>query len=169
MGLAAFSLMKQTGASPGTEANTNWDVGLINDDSNSTDTGAYPIPVPETGYSYSYESWLRLKCTAAPDNAVANLKVWFAATSPATGVSLMIGTTASYATPTNEASTVATVNATQYPDAGSALAIGTPQSYDEISAINEYSDYIIVQLRVGPTAGQGNLPVQVLHVRYDES
>ena len=169
MALAAFSLMKRTGASPGSEANTNWDVGLINDDSNSTDTGSYPIPVPESGYSYSYESWLRLKCTAAPDNAVDNIKVWFTATAPATGVSLMIGTTTSYATPTNEGSSVATTNATEYPDAGDALSVGTPQSYDQISAIGEYSDYVVVQLRVGPTAGQGNLPVQILHVRYDES
>ena len=81
----------------------------------------------------------------------------------------MIGTTTSYATPTNEGSSVATTNATEYPDAGDALSVGTPQSYDQISAIGEYSDYVVVQLRVGPTAGQGNLPVQILHVRYDES
>lgn len=169
MPLAQFSLMKRVGTSPGSESDTGWNPCFLNEDLVSTNHGSYPVQAPESGYEYSYENWLRLKCTQAPDNAVANIKAWYASVGPGTGLDIFVGTTASYATPTSDASSVATANATTYPDAGSALAWGTPQADDKITAINQYTDYLVTQLRVAAAVVQGDIATQILHVRWDES
>lgn len=169
MPLAQFVLMKQTGTAPGTPLDTSWTPCLLAADVTSTAVGTYPIPVPEEGYTYSYETWLRLKSTTGPDNAVENIKVWYTSTAPGTGLTLFIGTTATYTTPVDTVSSVATTDATTYPDSGTTLSIGTPQANDQITAGEQFSDYIVLQLRVGPTATQGNMAAQILHVRYDES
>jgi len=168
MALAQFNLVKRVGTSPGNESNTSWNPCLLGSDVVSTDTGSYPIPAPDTGYSYSYESWLRLDCTTAPDNGTGNFKVWFSANDPDTGVELFIGTTATYATPVSTASSVATTDATTYSSSGAAMTLGTPQTDDEITTTSHFSDYFVLQLRIDTTAGQGDMPTQVLHIRYDE-
>jgi len=169
MALAAFSLYKRYGTSPGTETDTSWNPCFLSSDLHSTNPGSYTIPVPETGYNYSYENWLRLKCTSAPDNAIANIKFWFAASDPGTGLDIMIGTTATYATPVDSASSVATVDGTTYSDVSSALAWGTPQANDKITAVAQYTDYLVMQLRIGATANQGAMTTATMHYQYDES
>ena len=169
MALAQFTLYKCYGTNAATETNTSWNPTFLNADLHSTNTGTYPVAVPDSGYNYSYETWLRLKCTTAPDNAVANIKVWYQTDAPATGVDIYIGTNASGVTPVATASSYATTDATDYDDSGTALTWGTPQANDQITAVDQYTDYLIAQLRVGTTAGQGNLTTQILHIQYDES
>ncbi len=169
MALAAFTLYKRTGTSPGSEDDSSWNPCFLSSDLHSTSHGSYTIPAPESGYVYSYENWLRLKCTSAPDNTIANIKWWFAGSGPGTGLDIMVGTTAAYATPVDSASSVATTDANTHSDVSSALSWGTPQASDEITAVGQYTDYLVAQLRVGATASQSAMTDATIHYQYDES
>ena len=76
----------------------------------------HSVGVPDVASSpnYSYEMWLRLKCTVAPNSQCTNFKFWGPATQPDSDdtpgdeMTVLAGTTGTGATPTDSASTVAT-------------------------------------------------------------
>ena len=115
-----------------------------------------PIIVPLVGSVYAYEKYLRLKVTQVASNSLSAFGIYFAAFAPedaglaTAGLALSYGITATYATPLNVASTVATTlcstNITQ-PGA----SIPTPSN-----TIGAYTTYIVQQMKVSAGAFGGN-------------
>jgi hypothetical protein len=159
------------GTSPGSSSDcTGKTAGLLSVDANVAPSSANAVAVPllvTDPDNYSFESWLRLVLTSAPDNSVTSLKVWGPNTRPNgdAEVTDYIGTIATYATPSDSGSSVATdrVDTVRY-SVGTALPIaGTLES------VNDASNFIVMQRKVGFGAGKGTLPNQIFNYQYIES
>lgn len=126
---------------------------------------ANPITIPTAGTSYSYEKWLRWKCTVAPDTQVTNFKFWGPNTPPGTGIVIYAGATNTGVTPVVTDSSVAnTQQDTNYYDTSNQLSIpGT------LTTPDDETDYLVMQMDVGTTAGQGNMSQQTYNYSYDEN
>ena len=177
MALAAFDLKKQTGSSPGSESAVTSKAGTyLSADEHDTVPANHKIAIPDLvsdPANYSYEGWFRLKCSAAPNNQVDNIKVWGADEQPGGDdkVTQYIGTTASgYSTPVATVSSVATTRVdTGAYDYATGIAVGVVPGDDIINAVDEYSDYFVLQLKVEFGASAGTMPTQLFLIRYDES
>ena len=176
MAIATLKVIKCTGTSAATETDATGNLmRLMNADSTSQTDGANPIAVPATGTNYSFENWYKFKVVTAPDNEIATIKVWGPNTQPNsdTKLTLYLGTTATGATPVATASTVAVdridSGASEHNSQATALAVGTPQASDKLTAVNHETDFIVVQMKVEPAAVGGEGPVQTLSISYDES
>ena len=114
MAFAVFKLTKTYGTSPGTSSDCSGKAfGFLSTDTNDAPSSANAVAVPllvTDPANYSYESWLRLVLTSAPDNSVTSLKIWGPDSQPDgdTKITDYVGTTATYATPSASASSVAT-------------------------------------------------------------
>jgi len=115
-----------------------------------------PIVVPQTGFAYSYEKYMRLKLTQVASNGFLAFGVYFAAFPPedaglATApLTLSYGITSTYATPVNTASLVATtLCSTNVTQPGAAISAPT-------NTIGSYSPYIVQQMKVAAGAFGGN-------------
>ena len=171
MAFAVFKLTKTYGTSPGTSSDcTGKAAGLLSVDTNDAPSAANAVAVPlliTDPDNYSYESWLRLVLTSAPDNSVTSLKIWGPNTQPNNDdeVTDYICTSASYATPSDSASSVATdqVDTVRY-SVGTALSIG-----GTLEDVSDASNFIVLQRKVGFGAGKGTLPNQIFNYQYIES
>lgn len=176
MAIAAFSVMKCTGTNASTETDTSKTPTFLSSDLHSTNTTAYPVAVPISMLNYSYECWLRLKCTAAPNTSVSNFKIFGPSTtpdynqSPPNRLRIYMGTTATGATPIgNNASSIAVSGSgarqdTTYYSVGTALTFHA----GSITAINQETNYVVLQLQVWPNAVKGAMGVQSFYIQYDE-
>jgi hypothetical protein len=177
--LAAFKLLKCTGTNAATETDCNKHPTFLSADVTSLDTSAYPIAIPVSAAAspnYSYELWLRLECTAAPDNYTQNFKIWGpdqqpdAGDTPGNRMTILIGTTATGQTPTDSASTIATtVQHTNHYSQATGLSVGVEPSDGKIGAIGEKTDYVVLQLKVEDQAQQGDLQTIVFNWSYEET
>jgi hypothetical protein len=124
-----------------------------------------PITIPAAGQVYSYEKWIRWMCTVAPDTQCTNFKFWGANSIPDTGLTVYDGTTDTGVTPVTTQSAVATTQQdTNHYSSATALAIaGT------LTTENDETDYLVLQLKVADTAGQGDIPQQTFNFSYDEN
>ncbi len=160
---ATIKLMCCTGTNAGTE-NEVTGIMFRSNDSHATDKNN-PITIPSSGTTHSYEKWLRWKCTVAPDTQCTNFKFWGPNSAPGTGLTIFVGTTSTAATPTDNDSTVATTQQdTNYYSQATALSIpGT------LTAVNDETDYLVMQLDVASTASQGDMTQQTMNYCYDEN
>jgi hypothetical protein len=166
MAIAAFDILKCTGTDAGTEADSGRNPCFLSADLNSTDTSSYPIAVPDSGSNYSYEVRLRWKCTTAPDNKCENFKYYGASSQPVVDVTIMAGADSGAHTPSDSASSYATTaQHNNYYSSGTAL---TFDDSTEITAINDKTDTLVLQLKVESDAPQGALPTMPQYVEYDE-
>lgn len=174
MALAAFTLLKCTGSGAGAETDSSKHPCFLNADSNSIDTGNSPISAPITAgtYTYSYEVWLRWQCSAAPDNACQNFKFYGPLTQPdsegdpGNKVTVMVGSIATGATPTVNASSVAiTSQHDNYNSSGNALNFHS----GVLSSIGDKTNYLVLQLKIAYGVNQGNLPTMTFNLTYEES
>lgn len=161
--VASLSLRVQTGSSPGTKSSAVTGVDLISAD-NATNSLANRQANPLTVGTRSYEKYLRLEIDTAPANAVSNFLVWGDGSVAANTTLYFKGEVASYATPTNATSSVATEDFTDY-DSGN-KAQWDDGSYDTIGDLTEY---IVFQLAVGGPASPGNWPTETVSYSYDET
>lgn len=179
MALAAFKLLKCIESGAGTETDCDKHPTFLREDIVSLDTAAYSIRIPVSAPAspnYSFELWVRLECTAAPDNYCQNFKIWGPDEQPDHGDSpgdrmiIYIGTTASGATPTDSASSVATTaqHSNHYSQA-TGLAVGVQPSSDEIDSVGEQTDYVVLQLKVEDQAQQGDIQTVVFNWYYEET
>lgn len=183
MALAAFKLVKCTGSSAAVETDCNKHPTFLSADVVSLDTETYPIAVPiSAGASpnYSFEIWLRSQCIGAPDNYCQNFKTWGPADQPDAGdtpgnrMTIYIGTTASGATPTDSASSVATEaqhdqGSVGYYSQATALAIGVEPSNGKIDSVGEKTDYVVMQFWVEDLAQQGDIQTILFNWYYEET
>lgn len=160
---ATITIQGCTGANAATEAAITALMFRSNDA--VTVTKANPITIPTGAAVYSYEKWVRFKDTVAPAVQCTNFKFWGPNAVPGTGLKIYAGTTNTGATPVNTASSVATTQQdTNYYDTAHVLAIpGT------LTTINQETDYLVTQLQVSNTAGQGDMAQQTFNYSYDEN
>jgi hypothetical protein len=176
MAIATFKLTKCTGTAAGgvlpTETDTSRTPMFLSSDIHSTVTTDYPIAIPATGTTYSYECWLRLECTVAPDNYCQTFKVFGPSAqpdSPNNKLKIYIGTTGTATTPTASSSSVATTQQnTNYYSSGTALAVSVIPGDAKIDAIGEKTNYIVLQLQLAVGAARGNMGLQPFYIQYDE-
>jgi len=160
---ATIEMQACTSTDAGTEATAAAITFRANDSADNNSDN--PITIPGSGTTYSYEKWLRWKCTAAPDTQCTNFKFWGPNSTPGTGLVIYAGTTDTGVTPTDSDSSVATTRQdTNYYDSSNTLSIaGT------LTTIGNETDYLVLQLDVGDTATQGDMTQQTMYYSYDEN
>lgn len=177
--LAAFEVDKLTGTNlatihSGVEDNF---VCFCNtdDDIRPADVGSYPIPVPQSDYSYSYENALRLRCISAPNNNVSGIKIYGPVAQPGSGLTVYMGlTTGVNYTPQNTGIVLAsTVQHTNYYDNLSNYLTWTisGSATNKILGVGAVTDILWTQLRVAPEASgnTGTMSLYSLMLEYNES
>jgi len=163
---ATIQIIKTYGAGPtGTEADDT-EFGLKVVDDHATAPEDAPIVVPSSLLNYSYESWMRFKCSVAPSNVCENFKIWSSGTSVGTGLEITVNSDAvdAYATPVITESAAGTrVNFASH---------GIGAKIDITGSLvnnGDKTDFSVFQLEVGPTAGPGDITDQTVYFSYDES
>lgn len=163
---ATIVVIKTTGAS-GYEVETQKStIGLKSVDDATTAIADAPVSIPTAGTAYSYESWLRFKCTVAPDNEVTNFKVWDDGVALDTGVDITLNNDAviTYATPVNTVSTKGTRSSLNSHGSGNKIDVdGT------LTGIGDKSDFSVFQLEVINTASPGDITSKTVNYSYDEN
>ena len=151
-----------TDGSPGSE-NAVTSVRFKSADNDTADTNN-PLVRPSSGTNYSFEKWIRLYVTTAPDNNLTNLRFHRASGTPSTGISdyygevsqatgykVPVGTLSSYAT--NPVPTTAT---TLTNDNGTFTGTG------------HYGPWIVLQWRVASNASPGTQNTLTYRFTFDE-
>lgn len=156
---------------------------------NATIDTVDPVPIPASGTNYSYWKHIYLRCDAAPNTQVDNIKFYTDGTGYGTGITLNVGDQF----PTkNSASTVGYVQATGTPGTSgdevtanhagittvtdaftftSASPLSGPTISEDLSIINaigETTNYLVLQAAVTSTASPGNKTDETLTFQYDE-
>ena len=149
--------------------NTQKDSGTVRfkNADNATVDGNNVLVVPSgTGTTeYSYEKWLRLKVTVAPDTNISNLKFYTdGANGYGTGVLLYAKAVATYATPAQPTATAGYTNAFSY-TSGSALNLGTAA----VTGTGEKGSHAVLLMTVASTASPGTLTAETGTFSYDET
>ena len=176
MALAEFSMLKCYGSGlPLTETDCSKHPNFVSVNSHETNPAAAPVAVPLISgqHNYSFECYLRWKCTVAPDNQCDNFKVWggpLQPDSPDNKTRVHWGATETAAVPVDTQSSVAvTTQHDNYYESGQALSLTVEPGDDIIDAINEETWFLVAQIEVDYGAGKGNLTTQVYHLEWDES
>lgn len=131
---------------------------------NATVDSNNPMVVPTAGSDYSYEKWLRLKVTAAPDTNLSNLKCYSdGSIGYGTGVTPYAKAVTTYATPAQATATAGYTALGSY-TASSALDLGTAA----VTGTGEKGDHAVLMLKVDSTASPGTLTAETLTFAYDE-
>jgi hypothetical protein len=115
---------------------------------------AHPLQSIGSG-TYSYEKWLRARCTVAPAVEIKSLSVWAGAVP--TGVVLAAGLATAFQHPVSRASSYATV-----PLGATPLVWAANLSY-----VGDKSPWLVLQLFVDATAELGD-SVILLYYSYVE-
>ena len=171
MAIATLQCLKCTSTAAGTETDSSKNPCFLNADIHSTDTSTYPVAAPLTTgtTSWSYEVWLRWKVTAAPDNYIQNFKFYGPTSQPDTLIILYDGTSQTATTPVQTNSTFATGDQADLHNAvGNALTVPINESGNQLDAINEKTDWLVLQYEVQFGAPQGSIATQLFHVTYEE-
>lgn len=164
---ATIEIIKTWGDSGSPTESADTTFGLKSVDDHATAPADAPVTVPSgAGTNYSYECWLRFKCTAAPDNLCTDFKVWGPGTAIATGVVITINTDAvdTYVTPVDTESAQGT--------RGDLADHGTGAKIDVAGDLvneNDETDFLVLQLEVDNTAGAGDIPAPDFYYSYDET
>lgn len=142
-------------------------------------TSPSPIPVPSSGSNYSYWVTLQLNATAAPDNALDNIKFYTDGTnSLGTGVDGIVATASGYASAVGTAGTSGSLLSTSNHDGltGSPSPLFDYSSGCKLSVsgsigatTGSFGDRVVSQFNVINTAGAGNSPEETLTLEWDES
>lgn len=188
---ATFNVMLDTGGTdgtPGTSTNTDplgppnmrfkyADNALI--DSND------PIPIPPSGTKYSKWKSIYLKCTSPPNTQVNNLKFYTDGSNFGTGITVRVGqqfptknsgsnTGYKVATPVDTAILNNYSGITSVADAFT-FTSGSPltgpsitEASNIITASNQTTNYLILQMEVISTASPGDLADETFTLQYDE-
>lgn len=163
---ATIVVLKTHGASGYETESTDIIFGLKSVDDHATPPADAPVTIPAAGTNYSYECWMRFKCTVAPSNMCENFKIWSSGSAVGTGLVITVNSTAvtTYATPVNTDSNKGT--RVDFATKGSGAKISVA---GELNAIGEKTDFSVFQLEVGTTTSPGDMADQTVYYSYDES
>lgn len=165
--VAIVQIHEKNGVGETATDKTSGNIRLKNADSAAVDA-ANPIPVPQAGSNFSFEKWLRLSCTLAPDTQIENLQAYTdGANGMGTGVSVHYKTEGTYAQPAQPA------DATGFSDLFTATS-GSPIDMDAtntgpFTTTGDMGDYLVLLMEVASTATQGATPTETITFSYDES
>lgn len=161
--VATLDLRKYTGASAGTESAVVTGADLSSAD-NATNTLGNRQANPIVVGTNSYETWLKLKISVVPANAVTNFKVWGDGAVASNTTLMWIGERVAGATPVTTTSSIALTDFTT-------CTSGAKCTWDtaSYSALNATTKYIVFQLQVGGSATPGNWPTETVSYSYDET
>lgn len=138
----------------------------------------YPLVVPSAGSNYSYVKSYYLNADTAPANGINNVKWYTAGSLGWTGVTVQVGTSASYTQATGTQGTTAAQMTGKTAQADSAtFLVGAPLSVagsiaaatGAITGSGTGGVFVVLQAVVGTTAVAGNLSAATLTWMYDET
>lgn len=168
---ATVALSETYGASTTQDTITNLNFGSTS--SYDIVPASYPITIISGSTAYSYEKWIRLKCSGTYTK-VDNLQFWKSSGTYSTGCTYYGNQSTSVALPTSYTTAVNTVSSvaiTALPTADPAdNNISIDGSFTGSFDSNEtaYSDYLVLQMRVADTASPGNVTQITYTFQYDE-
>jgi hypothetical protein len=161
--VATVQILEKNGAGPTTTDKTSGTVRFKTADNATVDTSD-PINIPAAGTNYSYEKWLILNVTVAPDTNISNLKFYTdGGNGLGTGVGLYAKAVTSYSTPALGTSTAGYTDAFTY-TSGSALSLGA----GPYTSTGEKGDHAVLLMTVGDTASPGQTSSETITFSYDE-
>jgi len=161
--VATVQIVEKNGTSGTNTQKDGQTVRFKNADNATVDTNN-PLVIPTAGVDYSYEKWLRLKVTAAPDTNVSNFQFYTdGANGFGTGVLLYAKAVATYATPAEATGTGGYTNAFTY-TSSSALSLGS----GPYTGTGEKGSHAVLMMTVGTNATQGTTPTETATFSYDE-
>lgn len=153
-----------------TEVDLLGSLHLTEEDLSGSTSETSPIgrPYGATNSAYSYERYIRLKVTVAPQNLFSNFKFWSGTiNSVAPGVIFKVGTTNSFVTPVNIKSTKAihTLH-TAYPSYANGLVLT-----GNLTSVGQTTCYVVIQCHVNSSASTGTVDSirTLFHYSFDES
>ena len=126
-----------------------------------------PMVIPASGSDWSFEKWLRLEITVAPDNQIENLRAYSDGSEAVTGVNYWYRTIGVFATPVQPASNAGLTDLFTS-NSGSPIDMDAVNT-GPFTGTGEIGDYLVLSLEVDDTATQGNLAAETLTFAYDES
>lgn len=132
-----------------------------NDDADTSN----PLVKPTSGTNYSYEKWLKLQVTTAPDNSLTNLR-FHRSSGTFTGISDFYGVYDTYVPPVGTSSSVAT-NAV--PTSATGLTTQSGGAIATFTGTGQFGPYVVVQWRVSTSAVAGNQASVTYRFTFDES
>lgn len=181
-----------TDTSPGTQQDTDGlgppNIRFKTNDNELIDVND-PVPIPTAGTNRSYWKQLYLKCNTAPDTQVDNIKWFTDGAGYGTGITLQVGdefpvknsgSNAGYELATGTPGTTGNDVVVEHAGISAvtsafSFTVGSPLSGPTISeagsiinAINETTNYLILQADVINTATPGNKADETLTFQYDE-
>ena len=165
--VATVLIREKNGAGETATDKTSGTIRFKNAD-NATVDANNPMVIPASGQDYSYEKWLRLNISVAPDTQIENLQAYSDGTSGfGAGVKTWYKTAGSFSTPAEATSTAG------YTDFFTATS-GSPIDMDAtntgpFSSTGDIGDYLVMMLEVEDTATQGALTAEDIVFSYDES
>ena len=139
--VATVQIVEKNGTAGTNTQKDGGTVRLKNADNATVDT-VNPMVIPTAGSDFSFDKWLRLKVTVAPDTNISNLKFYSDGTIGfGTGVNAYAKAVATYATPTQPTGTAGYANISTY-TSGAALDLGTAA----VTGTGEKGDHAVVML-----------------------
>lgn len=157
--VATATISESNGSGPTvTDSVTNINFGST--DATSLTVASFPI----TAGTNSYVKYIRMHFVGT-FSKIDNLKVWATPNSPATGATIVMATTATYAVPTNESLGGSSAIPSSEP-ATANVPIGGSVNGNLTSA--GYSDYIQLQLQTTGSTPAGNVTQVTFTFQYDE-
>lgn len=165
--VATVLIREKNGAGETATDKTSGTIRFKNADNAAVDTND-KLVIPASGQDYSFEKWLRLHISVAPDTQIENLQAYSDGSSGfGAGVKTWYKTVGSYATPAEATDTAG------YADLFAATE-GAPIDLDAVNAgpfttTGDIGDYLVIMLEVEDTATQGPLTGETITFSYDES
>lgn len=168
--MAATVVVKQlVGASPGS-ATTITNLRMNTDDTVNPGT-TNPLVKPSAGTNYSFVKTVYLNADTTPSGTINNCKIYSDGTIGWTGVTLHIGSNATYKEAegtvgtTASVSTVATANVANFTSGSPKSLTGTITN----PSTGRITDYVMFQARVTTSAVPGTLSAETMTFQYDET
>lgn len=123
-----------------------------------------PMLVPEAGVYRSFELYMRARCDTAPVTRCFNFKAWYVSGLPGgSEITVNSDTVSTYVAPVQEESTRGTrIDFTTKNAEGNAIDLS-----GELTAIGEYTSYLVFQLELSSAADIGSKSVE-FGFSYDE-
>lgn len=137
-------------------------VNLINADVYPGD----PVQNAVVAGTNSYERWITMNVVSwAGSSTISNVRAYLSAGTPTTGTAFMFGSTPTYATPTNNISSVQTNSApTTLPASANWTIQGSLTTQLTSQSSYQKTDFGVFQLQTSPSATAGsNLTVSVIY------
>lgn len=161
--VATVLIREKNGAGETATDKTSGNIRFKNADDATVDS-TDPMVIPASGTDYSYEKWLRVNVSVAPDTNISNIEAYSdGGNGMGTGVGVYAKAEASYSTPSEPASTTGFTDFFTY-TSGSRLDLGAGPH----TGTGDKGSYLVMLCTVADTAGPGTTNNETLTISYDE-